>query len=140
MLLKNDIDNLKKTVNSEILTDSAELYCYAEDSANTNKDLELDKAKFTEEIKGLNEQLEVLNVQIKEITDKEYVMNSYHVDVKEPIDPFDKLRIEAQYQKLSPGGYISYIETMNLENNIPAILEIIKFIYNIICSNSKIFH
>ena len=67
---------------------------------------------------------------IKDITDKEYVMNSYHVDVKEPIDPFDKLRIEAQYQKLSPGGYISYIETMNLENNIPAILEIIKFIYN----------
>ena len=67
---------------------------------------------------------------IKDITDKEYVMNSYHVDVKEPIDPFDKLRIEAQYQKLSPGGFISYIETMNLENNIPAILEIIKFIYN----------
>lgn len=65
---------------------------------------------------------------IKDITDKEYIINSYHVDVKEHINIFDKLKIEAEYQKLSPGGYISYGETSNLQDNIPAVLEIIKFI------------
>lgn len=65
---------------------------------------------------------------IKDITDKEYIVNSYHVDVKEHINIFDKFRIEAEFQKLSPGGYISYGETSDLQNNIPAVLEIIKFI------------
>lgn len=65
---------------------------------------------------------------IKDITDKDYVMNSYHVDVKEHIDPFSKLSIEAEFQKLSPGGYISYIESADMQNNIPAVLEVIKFI------------
>lgn len=69
---------------------------------------------------------------IPEISDKDYVMNSYHVDVTEPIDPFEKLSIEAKFQKLSPGGYISYIETSDLTNNIPAVLEIVKFIYDTI--------
>lgn len=69
---------------------------------------------------------------IPEISDKDYVMNSYHVDVKEHIDPFRKLAIEAKFQKLSPGGYISYIETSDLTHNIPAVLEVIKFIYETI--------
>ena len=67
---------------------------------------------------------------IEGITDKDYVVNSYHVDVKEHIDPFAKLKFESEFQKLSPGGMISYCETSNLQNNIPAVLEIIKFIYN----------
>ena len=64
--------------------------------------------------------------------DRNYITNSYHVWVEEEIDPFEKLRIEAKFQKLSPGGAISYIETANLENNIPAIIEIIKYIYDTI--------
>ena len=59
-------------------------------------------------------------------------MNSYHVDVKEHIDPFSKLAIEAKFQKLSPGGYISYIETANLQDNINIVLEVIKYIYQTI--------
>lgn len=64
------------------------------------------------------------------ITDKDYVTNSYHVHVTEPISAFDKLALEAKFQRLSPGGAISYVETPNMQNNIPAVLEIIKFIYN----------
>lgn len=67
---------------------------------------------------------------IEGITDKDYITNSYHVHVTEEIDPFDKLAVEAEYQKLSPGGCISYIECADLTNNIEAVLEIIKFIYD----------
>ena len=66
---------------------------------------------------------------IKGITDRNYVTNSYHIPVFEEIDPFEKLRIEAKFQKLSPGGAISYIETADMQNNIPAVLEVIKYIY-----------
>ena len=68
--------------------------------------------------------------RISEISDHEYVTNSYHVNVREPIDPFTKLKLESEFQALSQGGCISYIETANLQNNIPAVLEIIKFIYD----------
>lgn len=67
---------------------------------------------------------------VKGITDRDYVTNSYHIPVFEKIDPFEKLHIEAKFQKLSPGGAISYIETANMQNNIPAVLEVIKFIYD----------
>lgn len=67
---------------------------------------------------------------IEGITDKDYITNSYHINVREEIDPFNKLAIEAEYQKLSQGGAISYIECADLTNNIPAVLEVIKFIYN----------
>lgn len=67
---------------------------------------------------------------IKGITDRNYVTNSYHIPVFEEIDAFEKLRIESKFQRLSPGGSISYIETPNLDNNIEAVLEVIKFIYN----------
>ena len=67
---------------------------------------------------------------IKGITDRDYITNSYHVPVFEEIDAFTKLRLESDFQRLSPGGAISYIETPNLQNNIPAVLEIIDFIYN----------
>lgn len=67
---------------------------------------------------------------IKGITDKNYITNSYHVHVTEKIDAFSKLAFESEFQKLSPGGAISYVEVPNLINNIPAILELIKFIYN----------
>ena len=67
---------------------------------------------------------------IKGITDRNYITNSYHVPVFEEIDAFTKLKLESEFQKLSPGGAISYIETPNLQNNIPAVLEIIDFIYN----------
>ena len=61
--------------------------------------------------------------------DRNYITNSYHIPVFEEIDPFEKLRIEAKFQKLSPGGAISYIETANMQNNLDAVLEVLKFIY-----------
>ncbi len=67
---------------------------------------------------------------IKGITDRDYITNSYHVPVFEEIDAFKKLKLESEFQKLSPGGAISYIETPNMQNNIDAVLEIIKFIYD----------
>lgn len=68
--------------------------------------------------------------KIKGITDRDYITNSYHVPVFEEIDAFTKLKLESEFQKLSPGGAISYIETPNLTNNIDAVLEVIKFIYD----------
>ena len=67
---------------------------------------------------------------IEGITDKNYITNSYHVHVTEEINAFDKLRFESEFQQLSPGGAISYIETTNLSHNIEAALEVIKYIYN----------
>lgn len=66
---------------------------------------------------------------IEDITDKNYITNSYHVNVREEIDPFTKLEIESKFQQLSPGGAISYIESSNMNDNIPALLEVTKFIY-----------
>lgn len=67
---------------------------------------------------------------IEGVTDKNYITNSYHVHVTEPIDAFSKLAFESEFQRLSPGGAISYVEVPNLQNNLPAVLELIKFIYN----------
>ena len=67
---------------------------------------------------------------IKGITDRNYITNSYHIPVFEPIDAFEKLRIESKFQKLSPGGAISYVETPSMIHNIPALLEVIKYMYN----------
>ena len=66
---------------------------------------------------------------IKGVTDKNYITNSYHVHVSEEIDAFKKLKFEADFQKLSPGGAISYIEVPNMQNNIPAVLSVMQFIY-----------
>lgn len=67
---------------------------------------------------------------IPDVSDHGYITNSYHVNVREKIDPFTKLKIESDFQALSQGGCISYIETANLQNNIPAVLKVIKFIYD----------
>lgn len=67
---------------------------------------------------------------IEGITDRDYITNSYHIFVKEPINAFDKLYIESEFQSLSLGGSISYVETSDMTQNIPAILEVIKYIYN----------
>lgn len=67
---------------------------------------------------------------VKGITDRDYITNSYHVPVFEEIDAFSKLRLESEFQRLSPGGAISYIETPNLQNNIDAVLQVISFIYD----------
>jgi ribonucleoside-triphosphate reductase len=67
---------------------------------------------------------------IKGITDRDYITNSYHVPVFEEIDAFTKLKLESEFQALSPGGAISYIETPNLTNNLEAVMEVIKFIYD----------
>ena len=67
---------------------------------------------------------------VEGITDKGYITNSYHVHVTEPIDAFRKLEFEAQFQHLSPGGAISYVEVPDMQNNIPAVLEVMKFIYD----------
>ena len=68
--------------------------------------------------------------KIKGITDRDYITNSYHVPVFEEIDAFTKLKLESEFQQLSPGGAISYIETPNLENNLDTVMEVIKFIYD----------
>lgn len=67
---------------------------------------------------------------IEGVTDKSYITNSYHVNVTEPIDAFSKLQFESKFQALSSGGAVSYVEVPNMQNNIPAVLEMIKFIYN----------
>ena len=64
------------------------------------------------------------------VTDKNYITNSYHVHVSEQIDAFSKLKFESDFQKLSPGGAVSYVEVPNMQNNIPAVLSVMKFIYN----------
>ncbi len=64
------------------------------------------------------------------VTDKGYITNSYHVHVTEEIDAFEKLKFEAQFQHLSPGGAISYVEVPNMQDNIPAVLNVMKFIYD----------
>ena len=67
---------------------------------------------------------------IKGITDRDYITNSYHVPVFEEIDAFTKLKLESEFQRLSPGGAISYIETADLNNNVDSVMEVIKFIYD----------
>lgn len=69
---------------------------------------------------------------IKGVTDKNYITNSYHVHVTEEIDAFEKLKFESQFQKLSPGGAISYVEVPDMNGNIPAVLAVMKHIYNYI--------
>ena len=64
------------------------------------------------------------------VTDRNYITNSYHVHVTEPIDAFEKLKLESEFQALSPGGAISYVEVPNMQHNIPAVLEVMKFIYD----------
>ena len=66
---------------------------------------------------------------IEGVTDKNYITNSYHVHVSEPIDAFTKLKFESDFQQLSPGGAISYVEVPNMQDNIPAVLSVMKFIY-----------
>ena len=63
------------------------------------------------------------------VTDKNYITNSYHVHVTEKIDAFSKLKFESEFQKLSPGGAISYIEVPNMQTNIPAVLSVLQYIY-----------
>ena len=67
---------------------------------------------------------------VKGVTDRSYITNSYHVHVSEPIDAFDKLRLEAKFQALSPGGAISYVEVPDMQNNIDAVLGVMEFIYD----------
>ena len=67
---------------------------------------------------------------VKGVTDKGYITNSYHVHVTEPINAFDKLALEAKFQALSPGGAISYVEVPNMQNNLPAVLSVMQYIYD----------
>lgn len=66
---------------------------------------------------------------IEGITDRDFVSNSYHIFVEEPISPFEKIDIESEYQELSPGGMISYIESCNLSNNLPVLYQVLQYIY-----------
>ena len=68
--------------------------------------------------------------EIPGVTDKNYITNSYHVHVTEEIDAFNKIALEAEFQALSPGGAITYVEVPNMSNNIEAVLEVLKFIYD----------
>lgn len=67
---------------------------------------------------------------IKDVTDHNYCTNSYHCSVREEIDAYSKLKFESEFQKLSPGGAISYVEVPNLQNNIPAVISVMQFIYD----------
>lgn len=64
------------------------------------------------------------------VTDKDYITNSYHVKVTEPIDAFSKIALESEFQALSPGGAITYVEVPNMSNNLDAVLSVIQFIYD----------
>ena len=64
------------------------------------------------------------------ITDKNYITNSYHVHVSEPIDAFTKLKFESEFQELSPGGAISYVEVPNMQDNLEAVMSVLQFIYD----------
>jgi len=68
--------------------------------------------------------------EIKEVSDHDYVTNSYHICVRENINAFDKLKFESEFQKLSPGGAISYVEVPDMSNNIPAVLSVMQYIYD----------
>ena len=76
--------------------------------------------------------------KIAGVTDKNYITNSYHVHVTEQINAFEKLKFESQFQKLSPGGAISYVEVPDMQNNIPAVLKVMQYIYDILCMQSLI--
>ena len=106
--LKDTVDKWKKETNIgfALYGTPAESLCY--------KFARIDKEKFG---------------TIPDVTDKGYYTNSYHVDVREKIDAFDKLSFESEFQKLSTGGAISYVEVPNMQNNIPALEEVVKFIY-----------
>ncbi len=67
---------------------------------------------------------------IEGVTDRNYITNSYHVHVTEDINAFDKLKFESQFQELSPGGAISYVEVPNMENNLEAVLSVMQYIYD----------
>ena len=67
---------------------------------------------------------------VEGVTDRNYITNSYHVHVTEEIDAFDKLALESKFQALSPGGAISYVEVPNMQNNLDAVLSVMKFIYD----------
>ena len=87
--------------------------------------------KKEEEIEILLEsKTETVKNKVKGITDRNYITNSYHVPVFEEIDAFSKLKLESEFQVLSPGGAISYVETPNLQGNIDAVIEVIQFIYD----------
>ena len=107
--LKETVDKWKKETNIgfALYGTPAESLCY--------KFARLDKEKFG---------------TIKDVTDKGYYTNSYHVDVREKIDAFDKLTFESEFQKLSTGGAISYVEIPNMQHNIPALETAVKFIYD----------
>ncbi len=107
--LKETVDRWKKETNIgfALYGTPAESLCY--------KFARIDKQRFG---------------TIKDVTDKGYYTNSYHVDVREKIDAFDKLSFESEFQKLSTGGAISYVEIPNMQNNIPALEEVVKFIYD----------
>ena len=78
--------------------------------------------------------------KIPEVTDHDYITNSYHVNVREKIDAFTKIKFESEFQALSPGGAISYVEVPDMQNNIPAVITLLQFMYdNIIYAeiNSK---
>ena len=66
---------------------------------------------------------------IPDVTNHNYITNSYHVNVREHINAFDKLKFEAEFQRLSPGGCISYVEVPNMQHNIPAVIAVMKYIY-----------
>ena len=107
--LKNTVEKWKKETNIgfALYGTPAESLCY--------KFAKIDKERFG---------------TITDVTDKGYYTNSYHVDVREKIDAFDKLSFESEFQKLSTGGAISYVEMPNMQNNIPALEEVVKFIYD----------
>ena len=75
------------------------------------------------------EEIDEEDYEIEDVTDKGYYTNSYHVDVREKIDAFSKFEFEAQFQVISSGGAISYVEVPNMQNNLPALEEVVKYIY-----------
>ena len=105
------------------LVTNPEIICLDEPLSNLDAKL---RVQLRNELKDLQKRFGI----IKDVTDHNYITNSYHVNVRENIDAFTKLRFEADFQKLSPGGAISYVEVPNMQNNIPAVLSVMQYIYD----------
>ena len=99
-------------------------------AADTNNDFSLYGTPLESTTYKFSKCLQKRFGKIAGVTDKNYITNSYHVHVTEQINAFEKLKFESQFQKLSPGGAISYVEVPDMQNNIPAVLKVMQYIYD----------
>ena len=135
--LRERFGKIKGITDRDYITNSYHVPVFEEIDAFTKLKLESEFQRLSPggaisyiETANLQGNLDSVMEVIKGITDRDYITNSYHVPVFEEIDAFTKLKLESEFQRLSPGGAISYIETANLQGNLDSVMEVIKFIYD----------